>query len=147
MNPFEKELRKMFEHGAALADIRFVGRTCFGRLGDHNRARIEFVTNGIAKKYEGLAITVLDRREGKLDRLTLLFSDLWGRKRVDSPYLKEGVTPHLWEDGRAVDWYAYQPTAADRQMLLEAVNNYLELFQEPEQVMNQEQAGFNMEMM
>ena len=40
-------------------------------LSDNRRARIEFVTCGIADNYEALRVTILDSHQGKIDTLLL----------------------------------------------------------------------------
>ena len=45
MNFFEQELRKIV--GSAYPDATYIGRACYVRLGEENRAKIQFVT-GIA---------------------------------------------------------------------------------------------------
>lgn len=68
MTVFEQELQKLFEQGAEFSDIRFVGNTCYGRLDGDVRVKIRFVTGGVADHYDRLKVTLINRREGEIDR-------------------------------------------------------------------------------
>jgi len=50
MTFFEQELRKIV--GAEYPDATFVGRACYVRLSDMNRAKIQFISTGIASHYD-----------------------------------------------------------------------------------------------
>jgi len=65
-----------------------------------------------------------------VDNLVLRFSDLLGKKMVSNPNFRDGVMPHIWDDHGKVDWYVYHPTSQDYQKLSNAVNDYLDIFQE-----------------
>ena len=130
-NFFEQELRKLFGDGKIIQSPAFVGRTCLGRLGGDLRARAEFVTMGYADHYEALRLTVLNRTDGAVDKTTLRFKDILGIKQVPgNPNFKSGLAPYIWVDRGEAEWYAYQPTAADRQALRQAASQYLDVFRE-----------------
>lgn len=133
---FEKELRKIFADNTLLADTKFVGRCCYGRLTDTINAKVQFVTGAISNQYTALKITLLNRNEGQIDSTVLRLQDLWGIKKVNNPNFREGVSPHLWLDGNNLYWYAYQPTPADFAILENEMNSYLEVFAEPTQTMS-----------
>lgn len=132
MTFFEQELRRLFDHDTVFADARFVGNACYGRLTDNIRVKINFVTCGIMDNYEALKVTLLNRNEGQIDSMTLRFRDLWGIKKVNNPNFRNGVSPYIWTYNGRTEWYAYQPNRADYNQLAEAVNTYVEVFQEPE---------------
>ena len=130
-NFFEQELRKLFGDGKIIHDPAFVGRACVGGLDAGRQVRAEFVTMGHADHYEALRVTLLDNDLGVVDKLTLRLEDVWGKKAIpNNPYLKSGVTPHIWVNGNKTDWYAYHPTPADYQMLQQATSDYLSAFRE-----------------
>ena len=131
MTFFEQELRKIV--GAEYPDATFVGRACYVRLSDMNRAKIQFISTGIASHYDALRLTVLNRQEGEVDNLLLRFSDLLGKKMVNNPNFRDGVIPHMWDDYGKVDWYVYNPNSRDYQKLIDAVSDYLEVFQDMSQ--------------
>ena len=146
MTFYEQELRKIV--GERYPDATYVGRACYVRLSDMNRAKIQFVTgivsnqynalqmtilNRIANQYSALRLTVLNRQEGDVDNLLLRFSDLFGKKMVNNPNFRDGVIPHIWDDYGKVSWYVYHPTRQDYEVLSDAVSDYLEVFQDMSQ--------------
>jgi len=130
MNFFEKELRKLVGQSDALADPKFIGRACYGRVSDNIRAKLQFVTMGHHEHYEALQMTLINNTEGNIDTNTIRFRDIWGAKPVNNPNFREGVSPHIWKDGKDYEWYAYQPTPADYETLADSVDEYLEMFGE-----------------
>ena len=106
----------------------FAGRLCYCDLGNDVRAKIQFVTTGHANHYSALKVTVLNRTEGEVDTLLFRFGDIWGNKQVSNPNFKDGVIPHIWEDGRDTDWYVYHPNSTDFKQLAMVVSGYLDIF-------------------
>ena len=133
MNPFEKELRRLFADGEVVGEPVFVGRACFGRLDEDRLARLEFVTLHTADKFEALKATVLNSSQGQIDSLLIRFDELWGAKPVNNPNFRDGITPFMWTDNGETEWYAYRPTPADMERLKDEVAEYLAVFQEPVQ--------------
>lgn len=131
MTFFEQELRKVV--GEAYPDATYVGRACYVRLDEMNRAKIQFISTGIAGHYDTLRLTILNRQEGDVDNLLLRFSDLLGKKMTANPNFSNGVKPYIWDDHGDADWYVYHPNKQDYQVLTSAVNDYLEVFQEQTQ--------------
>lgn len=127
VNFFEQELRKIV--GTEHPDTTFVGRACYIRLSDMNRAKIQFATCGTADRYEALQLTILNRRDGQVDTLRLRFADLWGKGQVDNMYNQQRG-PYAWTYNGETEWYAYHPSSRDYQKLTKAVSDYLEVFQE-----------------
>lgn len=133
MDFFEQELRKLFENSAMLDDIRFTGRACIGRLTDTTNAKLRFVTLGHADRYEAIEAEVLNRNEGKIDSVLFRFSDILGKKPVSNPNFSEGLIPHIWACYGKHEWYVYEPAPSDYVQIGEAIEEYLGIFQEPEQ--------------
>ena len=131
MTFFEQELRKIV--GDVYPDATFVGRACYVRLSDMNRAKIQFTTCGTADHYEALQMTILNRSDGQVDTLRLRFKDVLGTKQVNNPNFRNGVSPHAWTYNGKTEWYAYHPNSRDYQMLTDAVSDYLDVFQEQSQ--------------
>ena len=131
MTFFEQELRKIV--GPQHPDATYVGRACYVRLSDMNRAKIQFITSGIASHYDALRLTVLNRQEGDVDNLVLHFSDLLGKKMVGNPNFRNGIMPHIWDDHGKADWYVYHPTQRDYAAFTAEVSEYLEVFMEQAQ--------------
>ena len=127
MNFFEQELRKLFENN--YPNATFVGRKCYIPLGTRTRASIFFAAGEIADHYDRLHIEVIDREQGRIDRLILRFADLLGMKRLSGGRTLE---PHIWIYKNEVMWYTGQPTRQEYQVLREAVSDYIQLSQAPE---------------
>ena len=83
MTFYEQELRKIV--GERYPDATYVGRACYVRLSDMNRAKIQFVTGIVSNQYNALQMTILNRSEGQVDTLRLRFSDLLGTKVTSNP--------------------------------------------------------------
>lgn len=136
MTFYEQELRKIV--GERYPDAAYVGRACYVRLSDMNRAKIQFATGMIASQYNALQLTILNRSEGQVDILRLRFSDLLGIKMTSHPNFRNGVEPHIWDDYGKVSWYVYHPTRQDYEVLSDAVSDYLEVFQDISQSTDQQ---------
>ena len=130
MTVFEQELKKLFDHDTVFADTCIVGNVCYGRLDADVRIKARFVTCGYADDYEALKVTLLNRHEGEIDSMLLRFRDVLGVKQVSNPNFREGLSPHIWMNDGKASWYVYQPTKADYQKLKEAVQAYVNVFQE-----------------
>lgn len=131
INTFEQELRKIVS--PSYPDATYVGRACYVRLSEMNRAKIQFISTNIASQYDALRLTILNRDEGAVDNLVLRFSDLFGKKHTSNPNFRNGIIPHLWDDYGKIAWYVYQPNSRDYQELSDAVGSYLDVFQEQSQ--------------
>lgn len=96
INAFEQELRKIVS--PSYPDAAYVGRACYVRVSEMNRAKVQFISTYIANQYDALRLTILNRDEGAVDNLVLRFSDLLGKKHTSNPNFRDGVIPHLWDD-------------------------------------------------
>ena len=129
---FEKEMRKLFQQGLSFPETVFAGRTCYGKLEEDIRVRMEFATEGVADHYSALKVTLLNRKEGPIDSMLLRFSEVLGKKPTTNPNFREGIVPHIWKNGDTFAWYVYQPKAADYKTLADAVGSYTAMFQKEE---------------
>lgn len=126
MNFFEQQLRNLTEKTAALKSSKpvFVGRACFITLSDGRRARLEFVTIGTANKFEALQITVINQKDGTLDKIRLRFADYFAPKGM---YASGVLIPHIWiYDGKA-QWHG-EPLDSEKAALSKAAHDYIKLF-------------------
>lgn len=130
MNFFAQELKKIV--GQTHPGATYAGRACYITLGDTNRAKLEFVTQGKADHYEALRITVLNRQDGLVDQNTMLFRELIDVQGMRDNCFRRDI-PYAWTYNGTTEWYAYQPTADDYQTMGAAVDEYLGVFQELEQ--------------
>lgn len=135
MNFFEQELRKIV--GSQYPDAAFVGRACYVRLNEMNRAKIQFTTCGTADRYQALQMTILNRNDGQVDTLRLRFADLLGKGQINNPYIQQSG-PYAWTYNGKTEWYAYQPNDRDYRQLTDAVSGYLDVFQEQAQSSEQQ---------
>lgn len=131
MTFYEKELRKIME--PQFPEATFVGRACYVRLSDINRAKIQFISTNIASHYDALRLTILNRKDGEVDNLLLRFSDLLGKKMTTNPNFRDGIMPYIWDDHGKADWYVYHPTQRDYAALTAEVSEYLGVFMEQAQ--------------
>ena len=93
MNFYEQELKKIV--GDRYQDATYVGRACYVRLSDTNRAKIQFVTGIVANHYNALQLTILNRNEGQVDVLRLRFTDLLGKKQTNNPNFCQVEAPRV----------------------------------------------------
>lgn len=101
MTFFEEELKKIMAESAILKDQRYVGRICYGTIGEDLRARIEFVTLGISNQYAGLKASIFNRKEGVVDSVLLRFMDVWGQTKGGQSEFQGGCgTAHLGRRGK-----------------------------------------------
>ena len=131
---FEQELGRLFGDGQVIRDPTYSGRSCFGTLGKDLRVRARFITTGYVDHYDSLKITILNRTDGPVDTLVLKLKDLLGMKPVPgNPNFRNGVAPHIWDNYGKQEWYAFQPTAADYEVIRQAAKQYLDVFRDRQQ--------------
>lgn len=127
MSFFTDELMKCTEE---FENRKCIGNAMYIPLGENNRLKLFFTTLGYADHYEGVSISAVDKNNGVIDRNTIKFADVWGRKQVSNPNFREGIIPYIWKDGNQAQWYVYKPTPRDMELLSEQINDYAELFME-----------------
>ena len=137
MTFFEQELRKIV--GAIYPDAKYIGRAAYVDLGGGNRAKLRFITMGIADNYEALCVDIINQFDGKVDTNTIRFGDVIGKQQTGNHNLLQGIKPHFWSYNDTVEWYVYKPAQADYDRLTAAVSDYTELFEIQTQEMSQEQ--------
>ena len=84
MNFFEQELRRFTGKTTAFKSCKalYAGRACFIPLSGSRRARLEFVTSGVADHYDALQVTILSTADGKIDCLRFRFSDFFAPRKA-----------------------------------------------------------------
>ena len=127
MSFFTDELMKCTE---GFDNRKCIGNAMYIPLGENNRLKLFFTTLGYADHYEGISISAVDKNNGVIDKNTIKFADVWGKKQVSNPNFKCGVIPYIWKDGNQAEWYVYKPTPRDMELLSEQINDYAELFME-----------------
>ena len=122
-NFFEQELQKIV--GPLHPDATFVGQACYVRLDELNRAKIQFVSCGVAGEYPALGVTILNRQAGEVDQITLRFGDILGWHENPS-----ANAPFAWDCEGGAEWYGFQPSQEEYRTISNALERYLEVFQE-----------------
>lgn len=126
MNFFEQELRRFTGRTTAFKSCKalYAGRACFIPLSGSRRARLEFVTSGVADHYDALQVTILSATNGKIDCLRFRFSDSFAPQKGGC----SGICyPHIWVDRGEPEWYV-APTAAEIAGLAQTAHDYVMLF-------------------
>ncbi len=126
MNFFEQELRRFTGKPTAFGPCKalYAGRACFIPLSGNRRARLEFVTSGVADHYDALQVTILSTTDGKIDCLRFRFKDSFAPRKSGC----SGICyPHIWVNRSDAEWYV-APTAAEIAGLAQAAHDYVMLF-------------------
>ena len=130
MNFFEKELRGMFQRRKLLKDPVFCGKAMLAKLDDELRIRFEFVISNTIDKYTGIEAKIINRTGGMVDRNVFRFADIIGMKQTPLCGKHE---PYIWVDNnKTASWYT-PVTDAEKQRIADAVMEYVELYQTPQQ--------------
>ena len=127
MNFFESELRRMFNDAENISDAVFVGRTMLGKLDDELRVKAQFISTHIAKHYDAIQVSILNRTDGVVDKETMIFGDIIGQKMTRC---SDKVNPYMWEEsiGKA---YWYTPISiTEKAQIADTVLDYVGMYQE-----------------
>ena len=126
MNFFEQELRRFTGKDTAFKSCNalYVGRACFIPLSGNRRARLEFVTSGVAEHYDAMQVTILSATDGKIDCLRLRFSDYFAPRKGGCSGTSR---PHIWIYRNEAEWYV-TPTASEIAAITQAAHDYVMLF-------------------
>lgn len=130
MNFFAQELRKLVGQSNTLADPRYIGRACYGRVSENICVKLQFITMGHADHYEALKMTLINNTEGEIDTNIIRLKDIWGVKASANPNFRDGISPRIGIYQGEFEWYGFNPSPADYEILAESVDDYLELFSE-----------------
>lgn len=129
-NFFEEELRKLFGNCEVIEAPVFLGGVCAGTLDSDLRVRAEFVATAEKDEYDALLVRVINRGGGEVDRLTLRFTDVWGKKpRQKSPQTVEDTEPCVVVSANQAYWCG-SPDDEDRRLLRERVGQYLNVYRQ-----------------
>lgn len=127
MNFFESELRRMFGDAENISDAVFVGRTMLGKLDDELRVKAQFISTHIAKHYDAIQVSILNRTDGVVDKETMIFGDIIGQKMTRC---SDKVNPYMWEEsiGKA---YWYTPISiTEKAQIADTVLDYVGMYQD-----------------
>ena len=127
MNFFQQQLsayltdRRVF----APSKVTFAGRAAFISMNGNRRARVEFVTTGVADHYDAIRVKVLNTQEGVIDQQLFRFIDYFRRMPVGSSY---ACLPYIWVDQGKPEWYRL-PDSADQSALQVDIRDYIQVFE------------------
>lgn len=126
MKFFEGELWLMFGNNNIIREPKIVGRTLLGKLDDDLRVKLQFVSTGVSKHYDAIQISILNRTDGVVDKETMLFGDIIGRKNTN---ISGRVNPYMWEE--SVDKaYWYTPVSiSEKSQIADTVLDYVGMYQ------------------
>ena len=124
------ELKRIFDDMDCFADKKYFGRTFYGVIDKDLRLKATFNELGHYQHYSALKAEIIRRDEGVVDSNLIRFHDIWGNKPAANPNFKDGVSPHLWQDGTELRWYVYRPTTEDMKMLSSEIENFVAIYQE-----------------
>lgn len=131
-NFYESQLKRMFEQSELLsADAVFSGKAMISKIGEDLRAKVEFVTAGVHKNYEGLKTSIINRKEGVVDSHTIMFHEVIGMKGSS-----QDIKPHVWEGGGTPEWFVYKPTYSEMKAIGSKVEDYISMYADQEMTEN-----------
>lgn len=125
INFFEQELRRLFGDGSVIHAPWFSGNDCRGTLDADLRVRVQFTCCRASGDYDALAVTVLNRTGGEVDRVMLRVENIWAPK--DKPEWTV-CGPRINRLRDKYEWQFYKPTVADYDALREAAAGYLDVY-------------------
>lgn len=94
-------------------DAKYIGSCGYVRVNEEVRMRLEF-SRSSTTTYDGIVMTMFNRKEGTIDTNALKFRDIWGRKIVSNPNFKKGITRTFGKTRE--EWYVYKPNQKDYQI-------------------------------
>ena len=121
MNFFEHEMRVLFGDSELLsADSVFTGKTLIGKLDEDIRVKLQFVSTFIQNQYDAITLSVINRKDGLVDKQTFKFEDMIG--------LKNGGSPHIWENDNKASWYGFRPTEREYEKITDTISEYMAMY-------------------
>lgn len=122
------ELKRLFENRIAMRETKFFGRTCMERIEDGLMGKIEFHNNSGRAFFPHLKVSVFERTNGMVDQMIFLMMDVIGEKQKNG----SAIIPALIHSEGKLVWN-FEITEEDCKELVDAVNEYLEMFQSLEE--------------
>lgn len=124
-NFFQTQLEKIIGGNPGLKKypVTYVGRFCYLTLNGNRRAKIEINTCNVHERYENVSITILDANTGVIDRVNILFRDIFARQDNGAGFML-GV--YIWNDN-GYEWYC-KPTEKEWVKLSNMVFEYVKVF-------------------
>ncbi len=132
MTVFEREMRRIFGNSELLSeDTIFSNKVMLSPISDKLRAKVEFITTGVADHYDTLKLSIINKNEGSVDVQLFKFVDIIGEK--------SGYAPYIWNCRGDVDWYIGRPNAVDYGTIQETIESYISMYSDQDMVCNNNQ--------
>lgn len=122
------ELKRLFENRIAMRETKFFGRTCMGRIEDGLMGKIEFHNKSGRAFFPHIKVSVFERTNGMVDQMIFLMMDVIGEKQKNG---SATIPALIHSEGKLV--WNFDITEEDCKELVDAVNEYLEMFQSLEE--------------
>lgn len=135
MNFFEKELRQMFGDNEIIQEPKIIGKTLLGKLDDELRVKLQFISTGIAKHYDAIQVSIINRTEGVIDKQNIRFGDVIGLK---DNHGTPNCLPYMWEDDNKGMWYT-PISITEKARIGDTVLDYVGMYQEQSMSANEMQ--------
>ena len=127
-NFYERQLQRIFGESELLsADTVFAGKAMISDIGGDLRAKVEFVTARVSGQYEGLKLSIINRKEGLVDSQSFMFHEIIGLKGA-----ARDRKPHIWDDNGKAQWFGYEPTDSEFERIQGKVESYIEMYADQE---------------
>ena len=136
MNAFEKSLRELFGKSEDLKDIKYTGRTCLACLDKDLRVKLQFVTTGCADNYTAICASIINRKDGLVDKQTFRFRDMVPARSKDATFGRD--YPYIWVcDGKA-EWYGPPLSAAEQRLVRNEILSYVWMYMDQDMSMSEQ---------
>lgn len=130
-NFLENELRKIFGNDDIFSNTKYISGVCYGELDNELKVKCQIDDSGVSRNYDVLRISVINRKDGVVDKHAIQFFDVWGKLPVPNNHnFKDGVAPHIWVYDGKTEWYAAAPKEKHYEILRNNVKNYLDIFRD-----------------
>lgn len=130
-NFLENELRKVFGKDDILSNTKYISGTCYGELDNDLKIKCVITDSEVYQNYDTILISVINRKDGIVDKHNIKFLDIWGRFSVpNNPNFPEGIAPRIWNDGEKTEWYSPVPKENHYAILKECIKKYLDIFRD-----------------
>lgn len=127
----EKELQKIFGTDDIFSNTKYISGVCYGELDNDLKVKCQFDTSFVMGHYDLLQISIINRKEGVIDKHKINFIDVWGKIPFpNNPNFPNGVEPYIWTYNGKTEWYNPAPKERHYEILRDNVKNYLDIFRD-----------------
>lgn len=124
MNNMEQLLRDTI--GPALEDYISIGARLYENIDNNRRVCIRFEQGRIYDQYDAIAMCVIDKNDGVIDRQTIPFAEIF--QEIHDLTHPNKLDKHIWNKHGEYMWFG-KPTAEDIKALRDAVHDYISVWE------------------